>query len=275
MKIGLGVRITCKLFTLQMMEVTSKRRRWECTQCPKTYSQAGKLAYHRKRVHEGTAPVYECEFCEVRFASKYNNVRHYRVVHQQQKRFPCTECEEEFATRTSLTGHLLKVHSIGNALACEKCGKTFYHAHNLKEHVSMCGRQPNYECGICGTMFTTGRALKLHLTCKHSSKSFVCEICRNECLWGVRYGSTCKTSIKYHCFPKFSDMCKTKINCRSFHKVSDKYIKLTQPCNFDPFESQSHYENMSVQYEAISKSGKNDIFRCKNVTFFSYFCSKH
>ena len=25
---------------------------------------------------------------------------------------------------------------------------------------------------------------------------------------------------------------------------------------------------MSVQYEAISKSGKNDIFRCKTVTFF-------
>ena len=32
-----------------------------------------------------------------------------------------------------------------------------------------------------------------------------------------------------------------------------------------------HYENMSVQYEAISKSGKNDIFRCKNVTFFLIF----
>ena len=27
------------------------------------------------------------------------------------------------------------------------------------------------------------------------------------------------------------------------------------------------------QYEVISKSGKNDIFRCKNVTFF-LFCSK-
>ena len=32
-----------------------------------------------------------------------------------------------------------------------------------------------------------------------------------------------------------------------------------------------HYENMSVQYEAISKSGKNDIFRCKNGTFFLTF----
>ena len=28
---------------------------------------------------------------------------------------------------------------------------------------------------------------------------------------------------------------------------------------------------MSVQYEAISKSGKNDIFRCKNVTFVLIF----
>ena len=32
-----------------------------------------------------------------------------------------------------------------------------------------------------------------------------------------------------------------------------------------------HYENMSVQFEALSsKSGKNDIFRCKNVTFFIF-----
>ena len=36
---------------------------------------------------------------------------------------------------------------------------------------------------------------------------------------------------------------------------------------FEPF----HYKNMSVQYEAISKSGKNDIFRCKNVTIFLTF----
>ena len=28
---------------------------------------------------------------------------------------------------------------------------------------------------------------------------------------------------------------------------------------------------MSVKYEAISKSGKNDIFRCKNVIFFLIF----
>ena len=30
------------------------------------------------------------------------------------------------------------------------------------------------------------------------------------------------------------------------------------------------YKNMSMQYEVISKSGKNDIFRCKNVTFFLF-----
>ena len=35
--------------------------------------------------------------------------------------------------------------------------------------------------------------------------------------------------------------------------------------------SLNHYENMSVQYEAISKGGKNDIFRCKNMTFFLIF----
>ena len=37
----------------------------------------------------------------------------------------------------------------------------------------------------------------------------------------------------------------------------------------------SHYENMPMRYEAISKSGKNDIFRSLNVTFFLIFSSKH
>ena len=32
-----------------------------------------------------------------------------------------------------------------------------------------------------------------------------------------------------------------------------------------------HYDNMSVQYEEISKSGNNYIFICKNVTFFLIF----
>ena len=36
-------------------------------------------------------------------------------------------------------------------------------------------------------------------------------------------------------------------------------------------QSIMHCENMSVQYESISKSGKNDIFRRKNVTFFLIF----
>ena len=43
---------------------------------------------------------------------------------------------------------------------------------------------------------------------------------------------------------------------------------------FDEEEYRYHYENMSVQYEAISKSEKNDIFRCKNVTFFFLFLLK-
>ena len=35
------------------------------------------------------------------------------------------------------------------------------------------------------------------------------------------------------------------------------------------------YENMSVQYAAISKSGKNDNFLMKNFDIVYYFCSKH
>ena len=47
-------------------------------------------------------------------------------------------------------------------------------------------------------------------------------------------------------------------------QVSDALWQTSDLCIF-------HYENMSVQYEAISKSGKNDIFRCKKVTFFLIF----
>ena len=35
-----------------------------------------------------------------------------------------------------------------------------------------------------------------------------------------------------------------------------------------------HYENMSVQYIAISKSGKNDILRCNKCDIFVLFLLK-
>ena len=37
------------------------------------------------------------------------------------------------------------------------------------------------------------------------------------------------------------------------------------------FRYTDHYENMSVQYVAISKSGKNDIFRCNKCDIFFLF----
>ena len=52
------------------------------------------------------------------------------------------------------------------------------------------------------------------------------------------------------------------------------FFLLTQMSALISFRSverrKAHYENMSVQYEAISKSGNDDIFRCKNVTFFLF-----
>ena len=71
---------------------------------------------------------------------------------------------------------------------------------------------------------------------------------------------------------KSDDFRKSVSQCLNFDRtnscvqhVCDKYrsvSKILYPC---------HYEKMSVQYEAISKNGKNDIFRCKNVTFFLIF----
>ena len=40
------------------------------------------------------------------------------------------------------------------------------------------------------------------------------------------------------------------------------------------FNVLKHYENMSVQYVAISKSGKNDIFRCNKCDIFFLFLLK-
>ena len=44
-----------------------------------------------------------------------------------------------------------------------------------------------------------------------------------------------------------------------------------QNCLWPKSQIGLHYEITSVQYEAISKSGKNDFFRCKNVIFFLIF----
>ena len=159
------------------------RKRWSCNQCSASYSQAGKLSAHRKRVHEGYVPDHECDLCGVKFSSKCNKLRHLMVVHHALKKFNCMLCDQRFATKSSLTAHMLRAHSQGKKLSCDKCEKSFYYLRNLKEHVARCGVKPQHKCEECETMFSTVRAMKLHVSSKHEKKSFICELVPMVCVF--------------------------------------------------------------------------------------------
>ncbi|KAL3842853.1 hypothetical protein ACJMK2_020834 [Sinanodonta woodiana] len=162
----------------KMTEIVKKRYR--CSLCSAEYSQTGKLAAHRRRVHEGRQEVFNCSYCNIVLSSKYSKDRHERVTHMGMKNHPCDECDEVFGTKCSLLGHRRRSHGYVKP-KCENCDQEFVFIHNLEDHKRRCGTSYEvFKCDLCTSIFSTKRALKLHYSCKHETKVYACDICGNQ-----------------------------------------------------------------------------------------------
>ncbi|KAK3587406.1 hypothetical protein CHS0354_028785 [Potamilus streckersoni] len=168
----------CSGINVKITEILKKRYR--CNLCSADYSQSGKLAAHRKRVHEGRHEVFNCSYCNIVLSSKYSKDRHERVTHMGMKNHPCDECDEVFGTKCSLLGHRRRKHGY-EKLKCKNCDQEFVFIHNLEDHKRRCGTTYEiFKCDRCTSIFSTRRALKLHSSCKHETKVYACDICGNQ-----------------------------------------------------------------------------------------------
>lgn len=132
----------------------------QCSQCPASFVEKGKLRLHLK-VH--TKPdAYICHLCDRSFSRKNDLKKHVRT-HLQIRQFHCAHCSKTFLTNEGLRNHV-GVHTGERPYKCGLCpmASKFSASCSLhrRKHLNAVGM---YECERCAHQTKSFTNLKMHL----------------------------------------------------------------------------------------------------------------
>ena len=122
---------------LQMMH--EKKGKFACDQCPKVYPFKFKLKQHVNIVHLGKIPTrrggkrYQCTQCKKSFTTKKSLKLHKRSFHEG-KRYQCAQCDQSYAFPNDYRRHVRVKHEGSLTFRCELCDKNFTANFSLKMH---------------------------------------------------------------------------------------------------------------------------------------------
>ncbi|CAH0407705.1 unnamed protein product [Chilo suppressalis] len=140
-----------------------ERKKFSCSQCPKTFAQKGNLIAHAKQ-HSGIKD-HICEVCGAGFYSQKSLVRH-NLIHKGDRPFPCNLCSKRFIARCDLTRHL-RIHSGYKPFKCATCTMSFNAKHQLQNHERMHTGERPYTCQVCNVAFSYKVNLNNHVSKVH------------------------------------------------------------------------------------------------------------
>nr|CAD7395457.1 unnamed protein product [Timema cristinae] len=156
---------------------------YECTFCPKTFTQKNTFQNHvRSHGKEGEDP-YQCNICGKTFAVPARLTRHYRT-HTGEKPYQCEFCSKSFSVKENLS----------------VCSKGFTCSKQLKVHTRTHTGEKPYTCDICGKSFGYNHVLKLHQVAHFGEKVYKCTICQKT----FNSKKTMEVHIKSHSDPTTS-----------------------------------------------------------------------
>ncbi|CAL1288824.1 unnamed protein product [Larinioides sclopetarius] len=78
--------------------------------------------------------IYTCANCTYATPLKNNLLRHYRVVHSEDRPYICSVCFRSFSLKQSLKIHF-RTHTGERPFVCKKCHKTFIQKCHLNAHI--------------------------------------------------------------------------------------------------------------------------------------------
>ncbi|OSX71814.1 hypothetical protein BU14_0500s0013 [Porphyra umbilicalis] len=107
--------------------------------------------------------VAACSNCDSAFSSKSDLRKHFRSVHEKERRYSCDSCESAFFFRKDLRKHSEIVHEKRRPFACGECGWRAGKKEHLKRHVRLIHeRRRPFMCTVCSVSFGTKQNYQEH-----------------------------------------------------------------------------------------------------------------
>ena len=132
--------------TMGSEDTKTSQGKFQCGECPKTFSRKDHLNYHVKIKHLAEQP-YSCHLCDKSFAAKGDLTRH--TVKHGERTFFCDLCDASFHFQGELNNHKKSAHE-KKCLKCTDCEETFASKESMKSHrVKQHNLVTPYICDYC------------------------------------------------------------------------------------------------------------------------------
>jgi Zinc finger, C2H2 type len=190
-------------------------KKFQCSMCPKKFSQKNYVQIHENRIHSQINEKHRCDDCGKFYKTPQSLQHHIQSIHENLN-LPCSQCKKTFKTKLHLKNHVLSQHS--EKVTCETCGKLIsqgpllaYHKwSHLKKvcpfeecgkifsiaqfnhHIESHQKPQNLPCPFCSTTCPTRHSLKTHIYNQHKREELKCKVI------GCNYSVRRKLYLKEH-----------------------------------------------------------------------------
>lgn len=161
----------------QLNECLNGVKKYECTECTRSYVGLHSLNQHIREYHEKTK-VQICEICGKIFLNYYVYKTHILDIHNISK-VECKECGEWVKNERSLQVHMHRKHRKDNVVykcvICEYIAPNKYalSCHKYDVHINT----HKYKCNLCDKAFKRNFSLKRHIETHNREKTYSCRFC--------------------------------------------------------------------------------------------------
>ncbi|XP_037935959.1 zinc finger protein 713-like [Teleopsis dalmanni] len=152
---------------------------YQCTLCQVVFKTKSKLLKHlnnnQRCSNRLQGVVYECQYCNKRFAEQRQINCHERQ-HTNERPYQCTICRITFRNYSTLYRHKQRTHLRQKPYQCSNCRRTFYTNGALLQHQNLHYGIRNAVCEVCGRRYLSNRYLNRHIKAfhtKHSTNKFM------------------------------------------------------------------------------------------------------
>ncbi|KAG8147461.1 hypothetical protein E2320_022957, partial [Naja naja] len=241
------------------------KRKFQCTECNRSFAFEGQLSQHLLIHVPGTQ--FHCTECNLCFSSQKALTVHERV-HAVDWPLHCSACNRTFLDTAAFDQHQLS-HAPGQVCRCVECSVYFTDPAALAEHKRMHSEDWPFRCAQCDRTFVHEGLLLEHLQNHSRTRSRRCHICGS---WLSYKGLLKHTGAQlYHC-----KKCNTSCQVQGSDSVTMSVKNAKKPGKGCGSMAEAQWTNITEQ-KLTKASAINEahfiaiLLIDKQITFFLHF----